>query len=99
MTVSETRPGGGRSDADRKRYPLESRPETLHRRLTGEVTAFAQRDENGLLWIEEERLRADGFDDLADFDRVVVDGRVFELQGFRASTREWWVEDAGPAAA
>jgi len=58
-----------------------------------------QRDENGLLWVAEAQLRADGFDELADFDRVVVDGRIFELQGFRASTREWWVEDAGPAAA
>lgn len=60
--------------------------------------AVEVRAAQGLTWISALDLGMLGYYDLADFDVVKVGGVHYELQGFRASTNEWWLERKLPVA-
>lgn len=56
---------------------------------------LVRRDENGLLWVGQAELEQAGYWRLADFDVVEIGGCRYELQGFRPSSGDWWLELIG----
>lgn len=60
-------------------------------------TPMVRRDDNGLLWVGQAELEAAGYWRLQDFDQVEIGGCMYELQGFRPSSGDWWLELVGAA--
>jgi hypothetical protein len=50
------------------------------------------READGLLWISQDVLAELGYYGLESFKQIEVDSVVYELQGFKSSSGEWWVE-------
>jgi hypothetical protein len=45
-------------------------------------------------FVSHDDLLTSGYKNLSDFDLVVINGRVYELQGYLDKANVWWVEPA-----
>ena len=54
--------------------------------------AITRDPQSGWLWLSSAELSRRGYHDPKEFIEVEVDSHRYELQGFKRSTRQWWVE-------
>jgi hypothetical protein len=79
-------------DPDLLHYAEQSRPllEPGPGSSKGSVVRVEERD--GLFWISDASLKENGYFGLTTFERIEIEGLLYEIQGFKASSAEWWVE-------